>query len=76
MILSNAEDRIKAHLRKSREEGLVKHSPKHYLRQLTITEDYNLLKDCNLVIECTLEDMDIKKSVYEKIERVINSDAC
>ena len=37
-------------------------SPKYYLRQLTITEDYNLLKDCSLVIECT-----IRKPGYQKI---------
>ncbi|HZI52226.1 MAG TPA: 3-hydroxyacyl-CoA dehydrogenase family protein [Chitinophagaceae bacterium] len=72
--LKFAENRIKAHLKKSKEQGLVNNSPKHYLKQLTITEDYNLLNDCSLVIECTIEDMDIKKSVHEKIERVIKSD--
>ena len=75
MNWSDSENRIKEHLRKAREEGLVKHSPKHYLRRLTVTEDYGLLKDCSLVIECTLENLDIKKSVYEKIERVIAADA-
>jgi len=73
--LSSSEDRIKAHLRKAKEEGLIKHSPKRYLKQLTATEDYGLLKDCNLVIECTLENLDIKKSVFEKIEAVIAPDA-
>ncbi|RYH13391.1 3-hydroxyacyl-CoA dehydrogenase family protein, partial [archaeon] len=32
---------------------------------------YHQLKDCALVIECTLENIDIKKSVYNKIESVI-----
>ena len=73
--LKHAENRITEHLRKSREEGLVNNLPEYYLNHLTITEDYSLLKDCSLVIECTIENIDIKKSVYGKIERVIASDA-
>src|SRR5688500_3554820 len=73
--LAHAENRIKAHLRKSYEEGLVNNLPEYYLMHLTITEDYSLLKDCGLVIECTLENIDIKKSVYDKIESVIATDA-
>ena len=33
------------------------------------------MKDCRLVVECTLESEDIKKSVYEKIEAVIDEGA-
>jgi 3-hydroxybutyryl-CoA dehydrogenase len=33
------------------------------------------LKDCQLVIECTLEDLEIKKSVYAKIEAVVSKDS-
>lgn len=73
--LEHAEDRVIEHLRKSQEEGLVNNLPEYYLGHLTITEDYNLLKDCKLVIECTIENIGIKKSVYEKIERVIATDA-
>ena len=73
--LGHSENRIKAHLRKAKEEGLVRHSPKHYLRQLTATEEYGLLKDCGIVVECVLENLDIKKSVFEKIEAVIAEDA-
>jgi len=67
--------RIKAHLHKAKETGLIKHSPKRYLKRLTATEDYGLLKDCNIVIECTLENLDIKKAVFEKVEAVITPDA-
>jgi 3-hydroxybutyryl-CoA dehydrogenase len=34
-----------------------------------------LLKPCGLVIECTLESLEIKKSVYQKIESCIKEDA-
>jgi 3-hydroxybutyryl-CoA dehydrogenase len=73
--LNHAKNRITEHLRKSKEEGLVNDSPDHYLARLTITEDYDSLKHCSLVIECTIENIDIKRSVYEKIEGVIATDA-
>lgn len=73
--LGHAKSRITEHLRKSKEEGLVNSPPDYYLARLTITEDYSSLKDCRLVIECTIENIDIKRSVYDKIERVIAPDA-
>lgn len=70
--LVHAESRIKEHLRKSKEEQLIERLPSSYFNNCTITEDYNLLKRCYLVIECTLENLEIKKSVYQKIETVID----
>jgi len=45
------------------------------LKNLTITEDYSSLKQCSLVIECTLEDLAIKKSIYSKIEATVADQA-
>ncbi|MDN3657922.1 3-hydroxyacyl-CoA dehydrogenase family protein [Ferruginibacter paludis] len=73
--LEHAAKRIQDHLTRSVEHGLVKQQPGYYLQQLIITEDYSLLKDCGVVIECTLESEIIKQSVYNKIEAVIGSDA-
>ena len=73
--LEHAATRIQTHLTRSKEHGLIDKEPDYYLKQLTITEDYNLLKNCKVVIECTLENTDIKKSVYNKIEAVISSEA-
>ena len=73
--LTHASRRVQNHLEKSREEGLVTHEPSYYFHKLTITEEYSKLKNCAVVIECTLENMDIKKSVYDKIESVISPDA-
>ncbi len=66
-----AHKRITDHLLKSHEEGLINDLPENYLKKVLITEDYALLKDCQIVIECTLENLDIKKSVYQKIESVV-----
>ena len=58
--LKFAKDRINDHLRRSRKEGLIKNPPSHYFKSLQISGDYGLLKNCQLVIECTLENLDIK----------------
>lgn len=73
--LEHAEKRIKYHLIKSRKEGLTNEAPDILLKNISITGDYSLLQPCALVIECTLEDLAIKKNVFEKIEAVINPDA-
>jgi 3-hydroxybutyryl-CoA dehydrogenase len=73
--LEKADKRIHDHLLRSYEQSLIDKLPEYYLRQLHITEDYLLLKDCEVVIECTIENMEIKKSVYDKIEAVISPEA-
>jgi 3-hydroxybutyryl-CoA dehydrogenase len=73
--MQHAAKRITDHLLKSHEEGLVNAEPDHYFQKVTITEDYSFLKDCKIVIECTLENIDIKKSVYQRIEEIISNDA-
>ncbi len=73
--LNHAEKRIRKHLDKSYEEGMAKMKANEYFKNLVITEDYSKLANCSLVIECTLENIDIKKNVYAKIESVIPSNA-
>jgi 3-hydroxybutyryl-CoA dehydrogenase len=73
--LLHAPGRIREHLTKSQQEGLTQQAPETLERQLLITSDYNALKHCRLVIECTLENLSIKKTVFEKIEAVITPDA-
>src|SRR5690606_20633479 len=55
--------------------GLVSDDPEYYFDNLIITEDYASLRTSQLVIECTIEDKDIKASVYQKIEAVISAEA-
>jgi 3-hydroxybutyryl-CoA dehydrogenase len=73
--MESAESRILNHLIKSRAQGLVKETPEYYLKALVVTEDYTSLKPCKLIIESTIENEDIKKSVYSKIEAEITNDA-
>jgi 3-hydroxybutyryl-CoA dehydrogenase len=73
--LETAESRIREHLKKSNEEGLTTLPPELQLKKLGITEDYKALKQCRLVIECTVENLEIKNRVYASIELVVAPDA-
>ncbi|WP_310589751.1 3-hydroxyacyl-CoA dehydrogenase family protein [Dyadobacter luticola] len=73
--LEKAGPRIKEHLLNAWQNGLIDNEPEFYLKQLIITEDYSLLEPCKLVNECTIENVDIKNSVYKKVETVISKDA-
>ncbi len=73
--LENAEKRIREHLQKSFEEDIVTEQPDFYFDKLTITENYGHLSPCDIVMECTIENIEIKRSVYTKIESFITSDA-
>ena len=66
--LPTAEPRIRHHLDDLRTHGIVMQEPEFFLRNLTLTDDYSTLKSCRLVIECTLENVDIKRAVYALIE--------
>lgn len=70
--MDTARPRISEHLEKSAREELIDRQPEFYLDRLTLTEDYQQLQHCQLVIECTLENLDIKKAVYAKIEAVVS----
>ncbi len=73
--MTTAIPRITHHLQRSEEEGLIDETPEDVLRGLTLSEDYGMLAPCSLVLECTLENIDIKRAVYERIEAVIRPDA-
>jgi 3-hydroxybutyryl-CoA dehydrogenase len=73
--IEHAHKRINAHLQHSKKEAMLQLEPDDYLQQLVITEDYQQLQHCKVVIECTIEQAAVKKAVYDKIEAVIQPDA-
>jgi 3-hydroxybutyryl-CoA dehydrogenase len=70
-----AESRIRQHLQNSLDYKITANPPEFYLKNLILSEDFSALKDAQITIECTLEDIDIKKSVYAKIEELISPKA-
>lgn len=73
--LDHAARRIREHLQNAWENGIIDNEPAFYLRKLIITEDYSVLHPCKLVNECTIENIDIKHAVFQKIEKEIAPDA-
>ena len=70
-----APQRIADQLNQCEKADLLARPMADYLEQLTISDDYNQLRGCRLVLECVVEHLDIKKRVYQKIEAVISPDA-
>ena len=73
--LELARPRITKHLQYAREHHITDRSPEEILQRLKITEDYSELAPCRIVLECTIEDISIKKSVFDKIEPHISPEA-
>ncbi|MFA5246019.1 MAG: 3-hydroxyacyl-CoA dehydrogenase NAD-binding domain-containing protein [Pedobacter sp.] len=69
--LQGAEERISEHLRACSQTGLLKDSVSSCLNRLDISMEYNHLSNSSLVLECVIEDIDIKSQVYKKITDVV-----
>lgn len=63
---------FKIQLKQCEESGLLKKSVSHYLEQLHMSEDYVILQNCGIVMECVIEDIIIKSQVYNKITSVVS----
>ncbi|HEY0667115.1 MAG TPA: 3-hydroxyacyl-CoA dehydrogenase family protein [Sphingobacteriaceae bacterium] len=69
-----AKERITEQLKACSQAGLMKENIVACLKRLQISEDYSCLQNCNLVLECVIEDIDIKSIVYKKITDVVAFD--
>lgn len=56
-----------------KEEGLLDKPIQHYLDMLIVSEDYAQLRNCRLVVECVMEQLEIKQQVYQKIAAVVKA---
>lgn len=73
--LKNAPSHLSKQLRHANSLGLLNHPVEHYIDRITLTEDYEPLEDCSLILECVIENQNIKSSVYQKIEAEVADDA-
>ena len=55
-------------------EKLLSSNPRRVLKRLTVSPDYPSLRQSQIVIECVLEDLDVKRQVIAKIEQVVSAD--
>lgn len=65
-----AQDRIDELLKRCGESGQLDAPWVDYLSMLCVSEDYELLAGCELVLECVTERMTVKEAVYGKIAAV------
>jgi 3-hydroxybutyryl-CoA dehydrogenase len=73
--LENAKGKILHNLGIAHVHGFSKYSPEDAIKRLVITDDYDFLTNCQIVMECVVENIEIKKSVFQKIESVVSSDS-
>jgi 3-hydroxybutyryl-CoA dehydrogenase len=67
--LETGKDRILLDLKKAFSEGMISKEPSFFLEKLTITQNYNVLKPCHIIIESVIENKEIKKEIYKSIEK-------
>jgi 3-hydroxybutyryl-CoA dehydrogenase len=70
-----ARKRILNFLKQLQEEGILKDDPSAVIQRLTITDDYSLFADHEVVIESIIENIDEKKQVYQQLEKVLSPTA-
>ncbi|GAB3904134.1 3-hydroxyacyl-CoA dehydrogenase family protein [Mucilaginibacter boryungensis] len=68
---ADAGNKIKDQLNNCLHVGLLKNSVSYYFNRLEISTNYSCLANCALVMECVIEDIDIKSQVYKKITDVV-----
>ncbi|MDF9798943.1 3-hydroxybutyryl-CoA dehydrogenase [Catalinimonas alkaloidigena] len=73
--MNHATTHIRKQLEHCQSTGLLSKPIDAYLAKLSITEDYQQLKDCQMVLECVIEILEIKTEVYHKIAEAIEDDA-
>lgn len=74
-VIRNALSNISLSLNKFIEKGKLQ--PEDHaviLGRIYICENFDSLSDCNIVIEAVAEDMQIKKDVFIKIEKIVSED--
>ncbi len=67
-------NRIQEQLNQCNRAGLLKEPIEWYLHNLFISDDYLNLSGCRVVLECVIEEVEVKKSVYKKIIDVVTDD--
>jgi 3-hydroxybutyryl-CoA dehydrogenase len=70
--LGGARRKVGLMLRQMKREGLLKADPLKTIQRLTLSADYASLRESVLVIESTVEDIEIKREVFRKIESIVS----
>jgi 3-hydroxybutyryl-CoA dehydrogenase len=72
--MEHGPSRVLRALNESFKQGIHKHEVAKLQSNVLYTRDYADLHNCFLIIECVVENVDIKRNVYSLIESVVSSD--
>lgn len=72
--LDKAKNNLKNILDKLAAKGKIE-SAATVLARMTFANDLSAFSDCGLIIEAIIENLDIKKSVFQQVEKIVN-DTC
>ncbi len=71
--LGKVREHIKEQLLHCDNAGLLNKPINYYISKLTISGNYKELSDCRLILECVVENAEIKKQVYRKISEAVSN---
>lgn len=74
-IVDEARQRIHSFLEQLHQEGILTERPEEVVKRHTITDDVAKMAGHEVVIESIIENVDEKKSVYQKLETVLSPTA-
>lgn len=63
---------IKGLLRQMQREGLLARDPAEIAGRFTASEDFAALRDCEIVVESILENLDLKRQVISRVEGAVS----
>ena len=68
----NTKRQVRALLREMKKAGLLKSDPARIIQQLSISENYAMLADREIVVESIIESLETKKEVLRRVEEVVS----
>ncbi|WP_409068983.1 3-hydroxybutyryl-CoA dehydrogenase [Clostridium caseinilyticum] len=69
-------DRIVKSFDKQVKKGKITEEQKNeFIKKITVTTDMNLAKHADLIVEASLEDMEIKKDVFSQLDKICKPEA-
>lgn len=72
--VASAPARIRHQLAHCQQSDLLKQPVDAYWQQLLLSENYDDLANCQLILECVVEKLPVKESVYRQIEATVAPD--
>ncbi len=74
--LNNAEKRISAYVKKAIDKKkMTADKAKSVVNNIIYTTDYNLIKDCDLIVEAATESIPLKQKIFDTVEKIVREDA-